>query len=158
MNPLIARITGTPSSRRTTPAEELRHLSRRGLSDLQRFILLSAAFFLVRDFNLYEAFPEEVLQILGCAPPPQLVLIALAGYVFTVVTPLLIHLCQGDKPSVSSWHLLYRSIFYLFFLCSQTLDVYFMLVLGIGLLLYLLEQTCVGVSIHRLTQGNGHPA
>lgn len=158
MNPLIARITGTQPDSRTTPAEELRHLSRRGLSDLQRFILLSAAFFLVRDFNLYEAFPEEVLQILGCAPPPQLVLIALAGYVFTVITPLLIHLCQGDKPSVSSWHLLYRSIFYLFFLCSQTLDAYFMLVLGIGLLLYLLEQTWVGVSIHRLTQGNGHPA
>ena len=158
MNPLIARITGTQPDSRTTPAEELRHLSRRGLSDLQRFILLSAAFFLVRDFNLYEAFPEEVLQILGCAPPPQLVLIALAGYVFTVVTPLLIHLCQGDTPAVSHWHLLYRSIFYLFFLCSQTLDAYFMLVLGIGLLLYLLEQTWVGVSIHRLTQGNGHPA
>jgi hypothetical protein len=158
MTPLIARITGTPARRLATPAEELRGLSRRGLSDLQRFILVSAAVFMVRDFNLYEAFPEEVLQILGCAPPPQLVLIALAGYVFTVVTPLLIHLCQGDKPAVSHWHLLYRSIFYLFFLCSQTLDAYFMLVLGIGLLLYLLEQTCVGVSIHRLNHGNGHPA
>jgi hypothetical protein len=131
---------------------------RHGLSDLQRFILISAAFFMVRDFNLYQAFPEEVLQILGCAPPPQLVLIALAGYVFTVVTPLLIHLSTGERPTASRWHLLYRSIFYLFFLCSQTLDGYFMLVLGTGLLLYLLEQTCVGVSLHRLGHGNGHPA
>ncbi len=158
MNPLIARITGTHGSRMTNPSEELRRLSRRGLSDLQRFILLSAACFMIRDFNLYQAFPEEILQILGCAPPPQLVLVALAGYVFTVVTPLLIHLCQGEKPVVSHWHLLYRSSFYLFFLCSQTLGSYFMLVLGTGLLLYLLEQTCVGVSIYRLNQGNGHPA
>ena len=158
MKTMITRLSAQTAGRPASAGAELMTMFRCGLSDLQRFILISAAVFMVRDFNLYEAFPEEVLQILGCAPPPQLVLIALAGYVFTVVTPLLIHLCQGDKPAVSHWHLLYRSIFYLFFLCSQTLDVYFMLVLGIGLLLYLLEQTCVGVSIHRLNHGNGHPA
>jgi len=158
MKSLNLSMYGTQATRISNPADELHSISRRGWSDLQRFILLSAAAFLVRDFNLYQAFPEDVLQILGCAPPPQLVLIALAGYVFTVITPLLIHLSQGDKPVVNRWHLVYRSIFYLFFLCSQSLDSYFMLVLGTGLALYLLEQAGMGVTLHRLSHGGRLPA
>ena len=158
MKALLSRLSATTVTRQADPAGELRTTFRRGLSDLQRFILISAACFMIRDFNLYQAFPEEVLQILGCAPPPQLVLIALAGYVFTVITPLFVHLCRGDKPVANRWHLVYRSLFYLFFLCSQSLDSYFMLVLGIGLTLYLLEQTIIGTAISRLNHGNGQPA
>jgi hypothetical protein len=158
MKSLKPSTYGTQTTRTTSPVEELHSISRRGWSDLQRFILLSAAAFLVRDFNLYQAFPEDVLQILGCAPPPQLVLIALAGYVFTVITPLLIHLSQADKPVANRWHLAYRSIFYLFFLFSQSLDSYFMLVLGTGLFLYLLEQAYVGVSLNRMSHGDRQPA
>ena len=158
MKSLMTRLSATTVNRHSDPVGELRGIFRRGLSDLQRFILISAACFMIRDFDLYQAFPEEVLQILGCAPPPQLVLIALAGYVFTVITPLFIHLCRGDKPVANRWHLLYRSIFYLFFLCSQSLDSYFMLVLGTGLILYLLEQTVIGTAISRLNHGNGQPA
>jgi hypothetical protein len=112
---------------------------------------------MIRDFDLYQAFPENVLQILGCAPPPHLVLIALAGYVFTVVVPVLIHMINGDKPATNHWHLLYRSSFYLFFLCSQSLDSYFMLVLGLGLFLYFLEQSLVGVLIYRLQHDRSLP-
>jgi len=158
MKSLISRLSATTVNRPADPATELRGTFRRGLSDLQRFILISAAVFMVRDFNLYQAFPEDVLQILGCAPPPHLVLIALAGYVFTVITPLFVHQCCGDKPVANRWHLLYRSIFYLFFLCSQSLDSYFLLVLGTGLTLYLLEQTVIGTAISRLNHGNGQPA
>ena len=156
MKPLTSR-PNKPTTGRTDPAEALRSLSRCGLSDLQRFILLSAAAFLARDFNLYRELPENVLQILGCAPPPHLVLIALAGYVFTVVTPLLIHLLNGDRPAANRWHLLYRSAFYLFFLCSQSLDRYFMLVLGTGMTLYLLEQSLLALLISRHQQGNSLP-
>jgi hypothetical protein len=152
------RLSATSVSRPADPVGELRGAFQRGLSDLQRFILISSAFFMIRDFDLYQAFPEDVLQILGCAPPPQLVLIALAGYVFTVITPLFVHLCRGDKPVVNRWHLAYRSIFYLFFLFSRSLDSYFMLVLGIGLILYLLEECLVGMLIHRLQQGSRLPA
>ena len=149
---------GTQTTRTATPVDELHSISRRGWSDLQRFILLSSAAFLSRDFDLYQELPENVLQILGCAPPPHLVLIALAGYVFTVVTPLLIHLLNGDRPAVNRWHLVYRSIFYLFFLCSQSLDRYFMLVLGTGMTLYLLEQSLVALLIYRHQHGNSLPA
>ena len=149
MKALISRPSETTVNRHADPVGELRTIFRHGLSDLQRFILISAACFMIRDFDLYQAFPEDVLQILGCAPPPYLVLIALAGYVFTVITPLFIHLCNGDKPAINRWHLLYRSSFYLFFLFSQSLDSYFMLVLGTGMFLYLLEQSLVGLLISR---------
>ena len=158
MKSLTTCMHTTTANRHADPADELRGLFRHGLSDLQRFILVSAAAFMVRDFDLYQAFPEAVLQVLGCAPPPQLVLVALAGYVFTVITPLFVHLCRGDRPTGNRWHLLYRSIFYVFFLCSQSLDSYFMLALGTGLGLYLLEQTLLGMAISRLNHGNGQPA
>lgn len=154
MKSLLTRLNAKTAHSQADPADELRGIFRRGLSDLQRFILISAAFFMIRDFDLYQAFPEDVLQILGCAPPPQLVLIALAGYVFTVITPLLIHTINGDKPAANRWHLLYRSSFYLFFLCSHSLDSYFMLVLGTGLILYLFEECLLGLLIARLPQGN----
>jgi hypothetical protein len=158
MKSLTTCLGAKKIKRHADPADELRGAFQRGLSDLQRFILISSAAFMVRDFNLYQAFPEDVLQILGCAPPPQLVLIALAGYVFTVITPLFVHLCRADKPVVNRWHLLYRSSFYLFFLFSQSLDTYFMLVLGVGMVLYLLEQSLVGLSIYRLGHGDRQPA
>ena len=150
MKTMIPRLSAATGKHPADPAGELRCIFRHGLCDVQRFILISAAFFMMRDFDLYQAFPEDILQILGCAPPPQLVLIALAGYVFTVITPLLIHFCRADKPTENRWHLAYRSIFYFFFLCSQSLDSYFMLVLGTGLILYLLEQSLVGALIYRL--------
>jgi len=150
MKTLKPRLRVTAGNLSADPAGELRGMFRHGLCDVQRFILVSAAFFMMRDFDLYEAFPEDILQILGSAPPPQLVLIALAGYVFTVITPLLIHFLRVDKPAENRWHLAYRSIFYAFFLCSQSLDSYFMLILGTGLILYLLEQSLVGILIYRL--------
>jgi hypothetical protein len=157
MKSLTTRLGATTVNRHANPADELRGLFRRGLSDVQRFILISSAAFMIRDFDLYQALPENVLQILGCAPPPHLVLIALAGYVFTVVVPLLIHMINGDKPATNHWHLLYRSSFYLFFLCSQSLNSYFMLVLGLGLFLYFLEQSLVGVLIYRLQHDRSLP-
>lgn len=138
--------------------EPLRAISKRSLWSLQLFLLISCAAFLVRDFDLYATFPESVLQILGCAPPPLLVQIALGGYIFTVVTPLLIHMINGDPPALSGWHLAYRSIFYLFFLCSNTLTAHFVPVFAAGVSLYLLEQTCVGLGIYRLNHGDRQPA
>jgi hypothetical protein len=151
----------SPLRRQADCADQAAHLrasSRRGLWNLQLFLLVSCVAFLVRDFDLYSAFPESVLQILGCAPPPLLVQIALGGYIFTVLTPLLIHTLNGDPPPVSGWHLAYRSIFYLFFLCSSTLTVNFVPVFAAGVILYLLEQTCLGINIHRLSHGDRQPA
>ena len=133
-------------------------ISRQNLWNLQLFLLISCAAFLVRDFNLYTTFPESVLQVLGCPPPPILVHLALAGYIFTVVTPLTIHLLNGDRLTVQWRHLGYRTAFYLFYLCSGTLAANFIMVFAIGVVLYLLEQASICLAISRTVEGNGQVA
>lgn len=138
--------------------DELRATSWRSLWSLQLFLTVSIAAFLVRDFNLYEAFPESVLQILGCPPPPTLAHIALAGYIFTVLIPLVIQMLNGDQP-VAQWrHLGYRSAFYCFYLFSNTLTVNFFLVFATGIILYLLEQATICIAIAKAGHGDGQLA
>jgi hypothetical protein len=138
--------------------DEARSASRQNLQSLQLFLLLSCAAFLVRDFNLYATFPENILQVLGCPPPPLMVQIALAGYIFTALTPLVIHLLTGEKP-VAQWrHLGYRSAFYLFFLWSGTLTAHFAAVFVTGVALYLLEQFHICTTIARASESSSQPA
>lgn len=138
--------------------DDLRAASWRSLWSLQLFLTISIAAFFVRDFNLYEVFPESVLQILGCPPSPTLAHIALAGYVVTVLIPLVIHLLSGEQP-VAHWrHLGYRSAFYCFYLFSATLANNFFLVFATGIALYLLEQASICVSIAKAGHGDGQPA
>lgn len=138
--------------------DELRATSWRSLWSLQLFLTISIAAFFAKDFNLYETFPENVLQILGCPPPPSLAHIALAGYVVTVLIPLVIQLLSGEHP-VTQWrHLGYRSAFYCFYLFSNTLAANFFLVFATGIVLYLLEQACICVSIAKTGHGNDQPA
>ena len=147
-----------PGEERMHGSDDLRSTSWRCLWSLQLFLTISIAAFLVRDFNLYAAFPESVLQILGCPPPPTLAHIALAGYAFTVLTPLAIQLLNGEQP-VAQWrHLGYRSAFYCFYLFSNTLAANFFLAFATGMFLYLLEQACICISIARAGHGDGQPA
>lgn len=140
-------------TRRTLGGETLRTVSWRTLWSLQLFLTISVAAFLVRDFDLYATLPESVLQVLGCPPPPVLAQLALAGYVVTVLIPLVIHLLNNERP-VAHWrHLGYRSAFYGFFLCSNTLAVNFLLVFATGMLLYLLEQACICIALAKTGDG-----
>lgn len=140
-----------------TGTAALRATSWRSLWSLQLFITISVAAFMVRDFNLYESLPENVLQILGCPPPPLLAHCALAGYALTVMIPLVIHLLDGDPP-VSEWRQLgFRSAFYCFYLFSGTLASYFLLVFITGMTLYLLEQASICLALAKSGQGNGQP-
>lgn len=140
------------------PSDDLSGIAKRGLWNLQLFLLISCGAFLVRDFNLYATFPESVLQVLGCPPPPVLVYLALAGYIVTVMIPLTIHLLTGETPTAQWRHLGYRSAFYLFFLWSGTLTAHFALVFVAGVALYLLEQVCIGLASARTSQSSGQPA
>ena len=133
-------------------------ISRQNLWSLQLFLLASCAAFLVRDFNLYVSFPESVLQILGCPPPPILTHLALAAYIFTVVTPLTIHLLNGDRPATQWRHLGYRTAFYLFYLWSGTLAGNFIVVFATGITLYLLEQFAIGLALTRAGHSSSQPA
>jgi len=134
-------------------ATALHALSRKGLWGLLFFLLASIAAFLVQDFNLYHAFPEPVLQILGCPPPATLIHLALTGYSFTVVVPVLIRMATGENPAIGWHHLLCRSVFYLFYLVSTTLPENFMAVICIGILLYAVEQVAIWSYIHKHLRG-----
>lgn len=119
---------------------ELYRLSRQGLWGLLIFLLVSALAFMVQDFNLYNALPEPILQILGCPPPAILIHLAITAYSFTVVVPVLIRMATGETPTVRWHHLVCRSVFYLFYLVSNSLSANFVAVVCIGVLLYTIEQ------------------
>lgn len=136
-------------------SDEPQAASWHSLWSLQLFLTISIAAFFVRGFDLYVALPENVLQILGCPPPPTLVHLALAGYVLTVLLPLGIHLLNGEKPAAQWRHLGYRSAFYAFYLCSGTLTAHFFLVFTTGILLYLLEQAALCFLIARAGRSDG---
>jgi hypothetical protein len=115
-------------------------MARKGLWGLLLFLLFSIAAFLVQDFNLYKTLPESILQILGCPPPAILIHLAMTGYSFTVVVPVLIRMVTGEPPVVRWHHLPCRAIFYLFYLVSTTLPENFLAVTVIGVFLYAVEQ------------------
>ncbi len=131
----------------------LHALSHKGLWGLLLFLLASVAAFMAQDFNLYQTFPEPVLQILGCPPPAILIHLALTAYSFTVVVPVLIRMATGDKPVVRWHHLLCRVIFYLFYLASTTLPQNFVAVIVIGSLLYAVEQAGIWSYMYKNLHG-----
>lgn len=131
----------------------LHALSQKGLWGLLFFLLAGVAAFLVQDFNLYQSFPEPVLQILGCPPPATLIHLALTGYSFTVVVPVLIRMATGDNPVVGWHHFLCRSVFYLFYLVSTTLPENFVAVMCIGSLLYAVEQVGIWSYMYKQLRG-----
>jgi hypothetical protein len=119
---------------------ELQALARKGLWGLLLFLLSGALLFLVRDFNLYRVLPAAVLQVLGSPPPATLIHLALAGYSFTVVVPVLIRMANGEQPVIGWCHLFWRLAFYLFYLVSTTLPENFLVLVVIGIFLFLVEQ------------------
>jgi hypothetical protein len=133
---------------------ELQALSRKCLWGLLLFLLAGAAAFMVQDFNLYRTFPDPVLQFLGCPPPATLIHLALTGYSFTVVVPVLIRMATGAAPTLGWHHLACRSVFYLFYLVSTTLPQNFLAVIIIGSLLYIVEQVGIWTYLHRNLHGS----
>jgi len=131
----------------------LHALSRKGLWGLLVFLVASVAAFMVQDFNLYQSFPEPVLEILGCPPPATLIHLALTGYSFTVVVPVLIRMATGENPVISWYHLPCRVVFYLFYLASTTLPENFVAAFTIGCLLYVVEQVGIWSYLYKLLHG-----
>lgn len=138
-------------------AAELQAMARKGLWGLLLFLLTGVLVFLVRDFNLYRVLPEAVLEVLGGPPPATLIHLALAGYSFTVVVPVLIRMANGEQPVVGWRHLFWRLAFYLFYLVSTTLPENFLALVVIGSLLYLVEQAGIWSYRHQHLDGTATP-
>jgi len=128
-------------------------LSHKVLWGLLIFLVASVIAFMVQDFNLYQSLPEPVLEILGCPPPATLIHLALTGYSFTVVVPVLIRMATGESPVFSWYHLPCRVVFYLFYLVSTTLPENFVAAFTIGCLLYVVEQVGIWSYMYKLLHG-----
>ena len=131
----------------------LHAMSRKGLWSLLMFLMASVAAFLSQDFNLYQSLPEPILEVLGCPPPETLIHLALTGYSFTVVVPVLIRMATGENPVISWYHLPCRVAFYLFYLVSTTLPENFLAAFTIGALLYGVEQIGIWSYMYKLLHG-----
>ena len=129
---------------------DLHALSRKGLWGLLVFVAFGVAAFMFQDFNLYQALPEPVLQVLGCPPPAIMIHLALTCYSFTIVVPVLIRMANGDKPVVGWRHLWCRLAFYFFYLVSMTLPENLLALVIIGIILYVIEQVGIWSYMYKL--------
>lgn len=119
---------------------ELLSLSHRGIRDLFLFVMISTAFFWVRNVDVLAPLSESIRVILGAAPPTALTNAALGGYTFSALVLIAGRTANGSRPSMTWQHLFLRSVFYPFYLFSNALEIHFMGAFIAGLLLYGLEQ------------------
>ncbi|HEY5672301.1 MAG TPA: hypothetical protein VIR78_01225 [Malonomonas sp.] len=136
----ISRHATRLASRKRKKVQALYVLSRRSLWEILLFLLLSIGVFSFREFDLFAAASEPVRQLLGYPPPAILINIALATYLFSAVTILLVRMANVTRPEQKWTQLGYRTVFYLFYSFSGTLSSHFIAVFSIGMLLYALEQ------------------
>ena len=139
-------------SRKRKKVQALYALSRRNLWELLLFVIASIGVFAFRQFDLFAAASEPVRQLLGSPPPALLINIALATYLFSAVTILLVRMANAARPEQKWTQLGYRVVFYLFYSFSGTLSSHFVAVLSIGLLLYALEQLHIWLYTEKLVR------
>lgn len=137
--PAVSYSAGAPVEVAKFSATELCVLSRRGLWHLLFFLLISMAAFSGQDFDLFAAVSEEFWMLLGSPPPPHMIHLVLGIYTFCALMLLPARLTKASH--AQSWaHLIYRTVFYLFYLSANALAANFALVFVAGLILYGLEQ------------------
>ncbi len=119
---------------------EIQGLTRRGTMEFVLFLLLSTAFFCCRQTDLLAPLAENARQILGCPPPAALVTLAVGGYVISAAILQLHRIVNGVRPVLKWSHLLFRTVFYLFYACAASLQSHFLGVFIAGLALFALDQ------------------
>jgi hypothetical protein len=120
--------------------QEMQALSRRGMTELVLFLLISTAFFFCRQTDLLAPLAESARQILGCPPPAALITMAVAGYVASASVLLLNRILTGARPLFKWSNLFFRTIFFLFYAFAAALLSHFIGVFVAGLVLFALEQ------------------
>lgn len=129
--------------------------SRRGLWGMIAFLAISLAALAMRDYNLFATLPETVLELLGDAPPPILVHVALA---ISTVSALVLIVGRGmgsNTPSYRWINICLPVLFYPLYLVADTGRSSFILVLLAGMTLLLLEHLTVRHASAK-TEGRGN--
>jgi hypothetical protein len=129
--------------------DDLYSLSRRGLWKLSLFLGISTAALQARDFDLFNGLPENVQEVLGAPPSPELVHVVLA---ISVISSLILHSgCGMDNARCSSGWLQFGMLvfFYPLYAMSNTLGTWFPLVCVAGLVTIVFENLTVWTQTSR---------
>ena len=119
--------------------DDLYALSRRGLWKLLLFLGISTVALQARDFDLFGALPENVREVLGAPPSPELVHVVLA---VSTISALILHYGRGTDQARSSAGWLQfgmAAFFYPLYAMSNTLGTWFPLVCVAGLVTLIFE-------------------
>jgi hypothetical protein len=113
--------------------DDLYALSRQGLWKLLLFLGISIAALQARGFDLFGVLPENVQEVLGAPPSPELVHVVLA---ISTISALILQYGRGaDHASGSSGWLQFgmAAFFYPLYAMSNSLGIWFPLVCVAGL-------------------------
>jgi hypothetical protein len=123
--------------------DDLYALSRRGLWKLLLFLGISTAALQARDLDLFGVLPENVREVLGAPPSPELVHLVLA---ISTISALILHSGRGaDHARGSAGWLQFgmAAFFYPLYAMSNTLGTWFPLVCVAGLITIFFEHLAV---------------
>ena len=129
--------------------DDLYALSRRGLWKLLLFLGISTAALQARDFDLFSFFPENVREVLGAPPSPELVHVVLA---VSTISALILHSGRAaDHPRGSAGWLQFgmAAFFYPLYAMSNTLGTWFPLVCIAGLITLVFEHLAIWTQTSR---------
>ena len=129
--------------------DELYALSRRGLWKLFLFLGISTSALQARDFDLFKGLPENVQEVLGAPPSPELVHVVLA---ISIISALILHSGLGvDNARCSSGWLQFGMLafFYPLYAMSNTLGTWFPLVCIAGLVTIVFEHLTIWIQTSR---------
>ena len=123
--------------------DDLHALSRRGLWKLLLFLGISTVALQARDFDLFGVLPENVREVLGAPPSPELVHVVLA---ISTISALILHYGRGTDPARGSAGWLQfgmAAFFYPLYAMSNTLGTWFPLVCVAGLVTLVFEHLTI---------------
>jgi hypothetical protein len=129
--------------------DDLYALSRRGLWKLLMFLGISTAALKARELDLFCVLPENVREVLGAPPSPELVHVVLA---ISTISALILHSGRGaDYARGSSGWLQFgmAAFFYPLYAMSNTLGTWFPLVCIAGLVTLFFEHLTIWTQTSR---------
>jgi len=92
-----------------------------------------------QDFAMFPSLPDDVMDILGHPPPPNMISAALVLYSFSAIILVLTRMVSGSEKYGGITHVGYLSAFYMFYHFSHSLNDNFWAVFAAGITVLLLE-------------------
>lgn len=129
--------------------DDLYALSRRGLWKLLLFLGISTVALKAKDFDFFSILPENIQQVLGAPPSPEMVHVMLA---ISTISALILHSGRGaDHARCSTDWLQFGMLafYYPLYAMSNTLGTWFPLVCVAGLITIVFEHLTVWIQTSR---------